>query len=162
MEHVLDSLLDECCISYLDDILCYAKFFEDHVVGLRQVLRALQQHGIKLQPTNCELFKREVRYVGLLVSADGVKIEDLAAIQALRERTPNTAGDVHKLGGFLSYYRAFVQDFARIAKPLNYLLQIKGSHTTQPPHKFTKGREASCPQELPYNGHQNIKRSLTI
>lgn len=42
------------------------------------------------------LFKEEVRYVGRLVSADGVRVDtkDIAAVQALRERTPNTAGDV--------------------------------------------------------------------
>lgn len=80
MEQVLDFLRDDCCIPYLDDIQCYAKSFEDHVAGLRRVLRALQQHGIKLRPTKCELFKREVRYVGRLVSADGVSIDpkDLA------------------------------------------------------------------------------------
>lgn len=40
MEEMLNSLQDEYCIPYLDDILCYAKTFEDHVVVLRRVLRA--------------------------------------------------------------------------------------------------------------------------
>ncbi|KAI3351083.1 hypothetical protein L3Q82_005600 [Scortum barcoo] len=120
MEEVLDSLRDECCIPYLDDVLCYATSFESHVEGLRRVLRALQHHGVKLRPAKCELFKSEVRYVGRLVSANGVRVDpsDIAAVQALRERTPNTAGDVRKLLGFLSYYRAYVQDFAKVAKPI--------------------------------------------
>ncbi|KAI3376375.1 hypothetical protein L3Q82_016857 [Scortum barcoo] len=37
MEEVLDSLRDECCIPYLDDVLCYATSFESHVEGLRRV-----------------------------------------------------------------------------------------------------------------------------
>lgn len=66
---MLSLLRDECCIPYLDDILCYAKSFEDHVEGLRKILRALQSHRVKLRPTKCDLFKREVRYFGCLVSA---------------------------------------------------------------------------------------------
>lgn len=64
MEEMLDSLRDECCIPYLDDVLCYSNTFEDHV----EVLRTLQRHGVKLRPTKCELFKQEVCYVGKLVS----------------------------------------------------------------------------------------------
>ncbi|KAI3356717.1 hypothetical protein L3Q82_003309 [Scortum barcoo] len=146
MEEVLDSLRDECCIPYLDDVLCYATSFESHVEGLRRVLRALQHHGVKLRPAKCELFKSEVRYVGRLVSANGVRVDpsDIAAVQALRERTPNTAGDVRKLLGFLSYYRAYVQDFAKVAKPLYDLLQVKGNHATvaQPKNKQGEGRPA--------------------
>ncbi|KAL1267157.1 hypothetical protein QQF64_002832 [Cirrhinus molitorella] len=72
MEEMLDSLRDELCIPYLDDILCYGKTFNDHVQGLRKDLRALQKHGVKLRPMKCELFKREIRYVERLVSADVV------------------------------------------------------------------------------------------
>lgn len=57
------------------------------------MLKALQRHGVKLRPTKCELFRKEVRYVGRLVSADGVRLDpkDLEAIQALRSKTLNTA-----------------------------------------------------------------------
>ncbi|KAF0025027.1 hypothetical protein F2P81_021908 [Scophthalmus maximus] len=64
MEEMLSSLTDECCIPYLDDILCYSGSFEDHVKVVRKVLRALQHQGVKLPPDKCEMFKAEVRYVG--------------------------------------------------------------------------------------------------
>ncbi|KAL0153940.1 hypothetical protein M9458_050749, partial [Cirrhinus mrigala] len=60
MEEMLDSLRDECCIPYLDDVLCYAKSFEQHVESLRRVLRALRCHGVKLKPEKCEMFRKEV------------------------------------------------------------------------------------------------------
>ncbi|KAJ8000023.1 hypothetical protein DPEC_G00200510 [Dallia pectoralis] len=82
MDEMLDALREECCIPYLDDVLCYAKSFEEHVESIRKVLRALQCHGVKLKPEKCEIF----RYVGRLVSAEGVRIDpkDLEAFLALK------------------------------------------------------------------------------
>lgn len=48
MEEMLGSLRDDCCIPYLDDILCYSGSFEEHVEVTRKVLQALQRHGVKL------------------------------------------------------------------------------------------------------------------
>ncbi|KAL7883288.1 hypothetical protein SRHO_G00009460 [Serrasalmus rhombeus] len=127
MEEMLGQLRDDCCIPYLDDVLCYAKTFDEHVEAVRKVLQALQRHGVKLRPEKCEMFQREVRYVGRLVSAEGVRVDPkhLEAVQLLASKTPPTVGDVRKLTGFLGYYRSYIQDFSRIAKPIYELLQNK-------------------------------------
>lgn len=85
----------------------------------------MREHGIKLRPTKRELFKREVRYLGRLVSGEGVKIDpqDLAAVLTLKGTEPRTVGDVKSLLGFLGYYHSFIPDFSRLAKPLFELLQ---------------------------------------
>lgn len=89
--------------------------------------------------------------MGRLVSAEVVRIDtkDIAAVQALSKTTPNTVGDVRKLLGFLSYYRAYVQDFARIAKPLYDLLQVKGNHTVSPQLKTSKGKGGQLSSRAP-------------
>ena len=127
MEETLEGIRDVCCSPYLDDVLCYSQTFEGHVEDVRKVLHRMRQHGIKLRPAKCELFKREVRYVGRLVSGEGVCVDpkDLQAVRVLKEKSPSTVGEVRKLVGFLSYYRTFLQDFSRIAKPLYELLQSK-------------------------------------
>lgn len=96
MEEMLSSLRDECCIPYLYDILCYSRSFEDHVEAVRKVLQALQRWGVKLRPEKCEMFKGEVRYVGRLVSADGVRVDpkDFDAVLALKAKIPCTVGDL--------------------------------------------------------------------
>lgn len=120
MEGVLDGLRDECCFPYLDDVLCFSKTFQDHVKDLQRVFCRLREHGVKLRPTKCELFKHQVRYVGRLVSSQGVQVDpkDLDAVLQWKERKPKNVGEVRALLGFLGYYRSFIQDFSRIARPL--------------------------------------------
>lgn len=150
MEEMLGPLRDECCIPYLDDVLCYSKSFLEHVEALRQVLQALQCHGVKLRPEKCELFKSEVRYVGRLVSADGVKVDphDLEAIHTLIKKQPTTVGEVRRLAGFLGYYRSYIQDFSRIAKPIYELLQSK-SGTTQTSVRSGKSKQPQLSSRAP-------------
>lgn len=151
MEEMLAPLRDECCIPYLDDILCYATTFEDHVEGLRKVLRALQIHGVKLRPTKCDLFRREVRYIGRLVSGEGVRIDpkDLEAVYAMKNEAPATVGDVRRVMGVLSYYRSYVQDFSKLATPIYELLQPKRNREELPQgrHGGQRGKGAQLPSK---------------
>ncbi|KAE8292606.1 Retrovirus-related Pol polyprotein from transposon opus Protease [Larimichthys crocea] len=58
---------------------------------------------------------------------------------ALKTKPPKTVGDLRRVLGFLSYYRFYVQDFAKIAKPLYELLQVEFS-MPQPPPRHCKSR----------------------
>ncbi len=157
MEEMLDSLRDECCIPYLDDVLCYARSFET----IRCVLKALQCHGVKLKPEKCEMLCSEVRYVGRLVSSEGVRVDpkDLEAVQSLTSRTPQTVGDVRRLLGFVSYYRTFIQDFSRVAKPLYELLQAKPEAAKGSQYR-SKVKGPQVPSRTPVEWTKNHQQTL--
>lgn len=164
MEEMLGPFRDECCLPYLDDVLCFAKTFEEHVEAIRKVLQALQRHGVKLRPEKCELFRHEVRYVGCLVSAEGVKIDprDMDAVRTLTKKQPQTVGDVRKLTGFLGYYRSYIQDFSRLAKPIYELLQSKpGKSQSSTPGKNVRRPQLSSREPVNWNAeHQDALEQL--
>ena len=126
MEETLWDLRDKCCIPYLDDVLVFSKSFKDHLEHMRSVLRRLREKGIKLKPKKCALFKKEVRFVGQLISEQGSCMDptDLKAVQNLKNQRPQTVGELRKLLGFIGYYRKFVPNFSRRAQPLYDLLKV--------------------------------------
>lgn len=163
MEEVLEDIRDECCVPYLDDVLCYSKTFEEHVNHLRQVLCRMRQHGIKLRPTKCELFKRNI---GRMVSGEGIHLDpkDLEPVIALKEWKPHTVGEVRTLLDFLSYYRSFIKDFSRLARPLFELLQnpAEDASVTNTPTRRGKvqGKKGDKGQ-LPSRTHPNCLDNRT-
>ena len=124
MENILRDLRDEIVIPYLDDLIIFSKSFDDHVEHVRTVLKRLRDHGIKLKAKKCDLFKREVCFLGRKVSGDGYCMDEknIKAITSLLNQKPTTVGDVRKVLGLLSYYRRSIPSFAKIAKPMYELI----------------------------------------
>lgn len=131
MEACLSGLRDEICIPYLDDVIVFSKSFDEHVEHIRRVLQRLRQHGVKLKPRKCRLFRKEVCCLGRIISANGHHPDpsNVDAVKSLKNIQPKTVGDVRKLLGLLGYHRQYIQDFSVLAKPLYELLTSKQSNT---------------------------------
>ncbi|KAL2084771.1 hypothetical protein ACEWY4_020289 [Coilia grayii] len=145
MEECLSGLRDTMCQPYLDDNLVHSSIFENHLEHVRTVLQRYKQHGVKLTPRKCELFKRSVRFLGRMVSGEGYTMDpkDMAPVQALRERRPATVGELRQILGFISYYRPYIKDFSKIAKPLYSLLSTDTCDSDihiEPADRVTKGK----------------------
>ena len=126
INNCLYSLRDKICIAYLDDILVYSKTFSEHIENVKKVLQGLRRKGVKLNPGKCVLFKREVRYLGRLISENGYRPdpENTEALDKCKV-PPTNIGQLRALIGFLGYYRTYVKDFSRKLKPVYDLLQTK-------------------------------------
>lgn len=122
MERCMGELNLRECLIFLDDILIYSRTFEEHIKRINAVFSRLQQHGLKLKPSKCEFFKTSVKYLGHVVSENGVET-DPDKIKALSEwPVPTDIKTLRSFLGFAGYYRRFIKDYARVVKPLNDLL----------------------------------------
>ena len=83
MEGCLEDLRDECCAPYLDDVIIFSKSFDEHIKHVRKVLRRLKENGIKLKAKKCDLFKKEVKYLGWIVSQEVKAIVLILRISSL-------------------------------------------------------------------------------
>ena len=123
MERALSGLPPNVALVYIDDILVSGRSFQDHLCNLRTVFRRLQDANLKLSPKKCNLFQKEVKYLGHVVSADGVSTDPQKAETIHSWPEPTSITDVRSFLGLCSYYRRFIPSFADIAKPLHQLLE---------------------------------------
>ena len=75
MESCLVELHLNRCIIYLHDIIVFSRTPEEHVHRLRAVFEKLKATGLKLKPSKCDFFKKDIKYLGLVVSEEGVSTD---------------------------------------------------------------------------------------
>ena len=127
MQNCLGELNLTYALIYLDDVIVYSKTEEEHLVRLCAVLERFMEHGLKLKPSKCNFFHTKISYLGHKVSAAGMEMgtEGLKGIAEIA--TPAMYTQVCKFLGATGYFRCFIKGYARIAKPLNNLLQGENS-----------------------------------
>ena len=73
MEEVLGNLHLDICFIYLDDLIIFSKTYEDHFDKIKRVLHRLRESGLKPSPKKCTFFQEKVKYIGHIVSKDGIE-----------------------------------------------------------------------------------------
>ena len=108
-------------MSYLDDIIIFSKSMSEHKDHIKAIFNVLRQVGLKIKGEKCEFFCKEVDFLGYVVCADGVKT-DPKKLEAIRKIPyPRNVKEVRSFLGLASYYRRFIENFSKIAEPLNKL-----------------------------------------
>lgn len=143
MESCMGDLYLNYCLLYLDDIVIYSKTYEEHLVRLEAVFKRLRENGLKLKPSKCKLYQRSIRYLGHIISQDGV-LTDPEKIRVVQEwPVPKNATEVQSFLGFVGFYRRFIKQFSKVARPLHEVVQQSGQC-----HK-KKGRQKT--QSVPFS-----------
>ena len=70
---VLHGVGPEIALVFLDDVIIHSRDFTGHLRNLETVLKAYRKAGLKLKPSKCSLFQKQVEYLGHLVSEGGVE-----------------------------------------------------------------------------------------
>nr|GEY06070.1 putative reverse transcriptase domain-containing protein [Tanacetum cinerariifolium] len=100
MNRVCRPYLDKFKIMFIDDILIYSKTREKHEENLGLVLELIKKKRLYAKFSKCEFWLREVQFLGHVINGDEIQVEP-------------------------RYYRRFIENFSKIAKPLTVLTQKK-------------------------------------
>jgi hypothetical protein len=110
-------------VVFIDDILVYSKNEDDHIKHLHTVLQRLRDHRLYAKLSKCDFWLREIKFLGHTISQDGVSV-DLEKVQEVMDwKPPTTIRQIQSFLGLVGYYRRFILDFSRIAKPMTELLK---------------------------------------
>ena len=121
MNRVCRPFLDHFVIVFIDDILIYSKSNEEHRKHLRAVFEVLREKKLYAKFSKCEFWLREVHFLGHVISKDGIKVDPTKIEAVMKWEQPKTPTEIKSFLGLAGYYRRFIQDFSRIAKPMTEL-----------------------------------------
>ena len=122
MHDCLGALNMRWCIMYLEDIIFYSDTKEEHLKRLEAVFQKLATAGLKLKSSKCFFFKEEIDYLGHVVSGEGISTNPKKVEAVTKWLTPQTLCDVKSFLVFVGYYRRFIMNFSKIAKPIREVI----------------------------------------
>lgn len=122
MERLFGDQQCQSLLLYLDDIVVFSSSVDQHLARMEVVLSRLQTEGLKAKLSKCAFFKKEVHYLGHVISSEGVST-DPGKVEAVAQwPCPTSVAELRSFLGFASYYRRFVEGFAKLAAPLHRLV----------------------------------------
>lgn len=121
MDTVMAGLKWNTVLIYLDDLICGAESWDDHLRRLESIFGRLKEAKLTLNCAKCNFGFLDIKILGHMVNAKGIS-PDPAKLEAVKKfPRPKGPRDVRSFLGLASYYRKFIKGFADIAKPLTDL-----------------------------------------
>nr|AAX96295.1 retrotransposon protein, putative, Ty3-gypsy sub-class [Oryza sativa Japonica Group]ABA91783.1 retrotransposon protein, putative, Ty3-gypsy subclass [Oryza sativa Japonica Group] len=123
MNKVFMEFLDKFVVVFIDDILIYSKTEEEHEQHLRLVLEKLKEHQLYAKFSKCDFWLTEVKFLGHVITAQGVAVDPSNVESVTKWTPPKTVSQIRSFLGLAGYYRRFIENFSRIARPMTRLLK---------------------------------------
>jgi len=123
MNSVFMPELDKFVVVFIDDILVYCENAQDHEKHLQNVLTRLQEHQLYAKFSKCAFWLKKVPFLGHILSKDGIFVDPSKVQEVLYWKAATSVHEVRSFLGVAGYYRRFIPDFSKIAKPMTKLLQ---------------------------------------
>lgn len=105
----------------MDDLIVIGFSDENHVNNLRKVFETCRKFNLKVNPTKCQFFKTEVAFLGHICTDEGLKPDPKKLLALEKYPRPHDKDSCRRFVAFTNYYRRFIENFAKIAKPLHRL-----------------------------------------
>jgi len=135
MSSMLQGMLWEECLVYLDDICLMSATVEQHLERLERLFQRLTAAGILLKPSKCHLLQRSIKLLGHVIDRDGTRPIG-AKVKAIHNFKISSRADLHTFLGMTGYYSQYCKDYAEVSIPLRKLLHGKGPFSMDTEHEI--------------------------
>jgi len=122
MNEILRNLINERKVAaFVDDVLVGTETEEGHDEIVEEILRRLEENDLYIKPEKCVWKMRKIGFLEVVIGPDGIEMEKEKVEGVLSWPEPKNIKDVRKFLGLANYYKRFIKDFARVARPMNML-----------------------------------------
>ena len=113
-----DWVVKEKVAVFIDNVMVVMETEEGHDKIVEEVLKRLEENDLFVKLEKCVWKVRKIGFLGVIIGKDEVRMEKEKVQGVVEWLVPKSVKDVQKFLGLTNYYRWFVKDFAKIAKPL--------------------------------------------
>ena len=122
INEILKDMINEGkVVAFVDNILVGTKTEERYNEIVKEVLRRLEKNDLYVKPEKCVWKVRKIGFLGVVIGPSRIEMEKEKMDGVLSWLEPRNVKDVRKFLGLANYYRRFIKDFARVARPMNML-----------------------------------------
>ena len=163
MNRVLQEFLGDFVAVYLDDVIIFTKgTFEQHMNYLQQVFEALRITNLKVKLKKCHFCLPNIHFFGHVVGRNGIKPDPGKIEKVKNYPIPTNLTELRAALGLFSYYRKFIKDFSRIAKPMNVLLKKDIPYVWTEKQQTAFDRLRQMLMQAPVLSYPDFTKSFTI
>jgi hypothetical protein len=123
MNSVFMSELDKFVVVFIDNIFVYSKSMKEHEEHFWVVLEQLRDHQLYAKFSKCEFCINEVPFLDYVISPEGIAVDPSKVRDVLDWKPPKFVHQVRCFFGLAGYYRRFILNLTKIAKPITELLK---------------------------------------
>jgi len=124
MNEILRDLINEGKVAaFIDNVLVKTEIEEKHGKIVKEILRRLEENDLYVKPEKCVWKVKKIGFLGVVIGPNRIEMEKEKVDGVLSWSQLKTVKDIRKFLGLANYYRRFIKDFARVARPLNMLIR---------------------------------------
>ena len=123
MNKILRDFINEGkVVAFVDDVLVGMEIEEGYDEIVEEILRRLEENNLYIKLEKYVWKARKIGFLGVVIRPNGIKMKKEKVEKVLSWPQPKNVKDIRKFLGLANYYRRFIKDFARVARPMNMLI----------------------------------------
>jgi len=122
MNKILRDMINEEKVAvFVDDVLVRTETEKGYDKIVEEVLRRLEENDLYIKLEKCVWKVKKIGFLGVVIGPSRIEMEKEKVDRVLSWPEPRNVKDIRKFLGLANYYRRFIKDFARVARPMNVL-----------------------------------------
>ena len=160
LQSILDSVPGTAV--FMDDIIVHGATIADHDASLAATRKILTSSGITLNTRKCNYRQKAVKYLGHIITGEGIK-PDPAKIQALLDLPdPTNVSEARRAMGMFTYLARFLPDLSNISEPIRSLFKADAAWSWDAPQRTAFQKLKDLAAAAPCLAHYDPARPCIV
>jgi len=122
MNKILRDLINKEKVAvFVDNVLVRTETEEEYNEIVEEILRRLEENDLYIKPKKYVWKIRKIEFLGVVIGPNRIEMKKEKVDGVLSWPEPRNVKDIRKFLGLTNYYKRFIKDFVRVARPMNML-----------------------------------------